>query len=125
MGIGAISSVSMSYSPQIYNVNGINTNSLNRISPISDKLTKSDIDFTGLVGDDEKQETVNPLRRGETANFADVLASQMAMGSMMRDKLGVAADPAMMMQQAQHPGADAASISQESKAKLYCKSESA
>ena len=36
---------------------------------------------------DEEQQNLNPLRRGETVNFADVIAMQMQMGRINADKI--------------------------------------
>jgi len=75
------------FAPYLYNANNISVNSMNRIAPISDDVSRSKVDYSGLIsGDSEVQ---NPLRRGESSNFADILASQMALGASQRDKLSV------------------------------------
>lgn len=77
------------FAPYLYNVNSVSANSMNRIAPVSDDVTRSRVDFSGLVSD--SSEVQNPLRRGESSNFADILASQMALGAFQRDKLSVPA----------------------------------
>ncbi len=72
------------YQPYIYNTNAVSGNSLSRVKPIGDDLLASGTDFSGMT---EEEETLNPLRRGETANFADVLAMQMQMGRMNADRI--------------------------------------
>lgn len=73
------------YQPYIYNTNTVRGNSLSKVKPISDDLLSSKTDFSGMT--DEEQQNLNPLRRGETVNFADVIAMQMQMGRMNADKI--------------------------------------
>lgn len=73
MGVGAISG----FQPYIYNTNSISASSLNRISAVDNDVTGSHIK---PAVNDYSQETVNALERGETADFAGVLAMQMQMG---------------------------------------------
>lgn len=75
MGIAPIGAVA---SPQIYNVNSVSSKSLNKIKGISDDLTRSRTDFTGLVED--YQENVNSLAKGETKDFDGLAQMAMAMG---------------------------------------------
>ena len=64
MGIGAITA----FRPYYYNTNTLSANSLNPITAIDDEdLTKNRIDQTGLQ--QAYAETVNPLSRGETADY--------------------------------------------------------
>lgn len=83
MRIGAVG-----YSPYVYRVNSVSSSSLSRISPIGEDLLASKTDFSGLskVHQDENV-TINPLKRGETANFADVLAMQMQMGRLHAQRI--------------------------------------
>lgn len=83
MRIGAVGF--QTYQPYIYNTNTVSGNSLSRVKPISDDLLSSGTDFSGMT--DEEQQNLNPLRRGETVNFADVIAMQMQMGRMNADKI--------------------------------------
>lgn len=70
MRIGAIG---MYYRPYIYNTNTVSSNSLNKIAKIEDDALKSNVDYSN-------DQNENPLRMGETKNFADVLAMQMQLG---------------------------------------------
>lgn len=71
MRIGAIA-----YQPYVYNTNTVSSASLNRIGAIPNDATAGRTDFEDLT---KEQENVNPLRKGESANFMDILSSQMAM----------------------------------------------
>ena len=72
MNIGAIS-----FQPYIYNTNYLSRASLNKVNAISDDLVSAKTDYSGLVEDESNQ---NPLRRGETLDFAGILQQQMQMG---------------------------------------------
>lgn len=74
MQVGAIS-----FQPYIYNTNSLSSSSLNKISGISDDLTSQKTDYSGLT-DTEENVNSNPLKRGESASFMDILAMQMQMG---------------------------------------------
>lgn len=78
MQIGSIGA--MSFSPYVYNTNSISRSSLNKINALPEDGTKSRIDYTGLVSDEGK-ENLNPLKRGTSSSFADIISSQMAMSS--------------------------------------------
>ena len=80
MGVGAISG----FQPYIYNTNSVSASSLNRISAVDNDVTSSHIKPTA---NDYSQETINALERGETADFAGVLAMQMQMGMNNADLL--------------------------------------
>ncbi|MCM1267173.1 MAG: hypothetical protein NC302_04635 [Bacteroidales bacterium] len=69
MRIGAIS-----FQPYVYNVNAISPVSMNRLSRISDNVLDKKTDFEGLV------ENENPLKKGQTLNFEDMLKMQMQRG---------------------------------------------
>lgn len=69
MTIGAIS-----FQPYVYNVNAISPASMNRLSKISDNVLDKKTDFSGLV------ENENPLKKGQTLNFQDMLEMQMQRG---------------------------------------------
>lgn len=79
MQIGALS-----FRPYIYNTNYVSAESLDKISGIGDDLTTSGTDYSSLVDDSLNE---NPLQRGETANFADVLQMQFQMGQMNASRL--------------------------------------
>lgn len=82
MGIGAISG----FRPYIYNTNSVSGSSLNRISAIDNDVSGSHIN-PASSSDYYNQETVNALERGETSDFAGVLAMQMHMGMHNADIL--------------------------------------
>ncbi|MCR5502009.1 MAG: hypothetical protein K6F53_03290 [Lachnospiraceae bacterium] len=72
MGISPIG-----FQPYIYNTNSISPSSMNRVKPLEEDVTKAPgTDYSALYSDSLNE---NPLKRGETKNFADILDSQMAM----------------------------------------------
>ncbi len=71
MQVGAVS-----FQPYIFNTNNIGSASMNKVQPIPDDLTSQKTDYSGLV---QSEENTNPLRRGESSNYADIIQSQMAM----------------------------------------------
>lgn len=83
MRIGAVGF--QTYQPYIYNTNTVSGNSLSKVKPIGDDLLSSKTDFSGMT--DEEKQNLNPLRRGETVNFADVIAMQMQMGRVNADRI--------------------------------------
>lgn len=85
MAIGAIGGYSaISYDPYIYNSRQVNSASLNAIKPISDDATEGGVDFSHVTS---SQENINPLRPGQTADFAGILMSQMATSSLRQYQL--------------------------------------
>lgn len=76
MGIGAIGSY-QAYQPYIYNTNTVSAKSLNAISKVENDVSSSHIEQPASP---YAQETVNPIPRGQSANFVDILNSQMQMG---------------------------------------------
>lgn len=81
MGIGAIG-----FQPYIYNTNTVNAASLNRVKPVEDDATKASTDYSALT---DNSLNVNPLKKGESANFVDILESQMAMSRQNAARLMV------------------------------------
>lgn len=73
------------YNPYIYNTNQISANSLNPVSAISDDMSRSRVDYSGLLTEASGNE--NPLKPGQSANFADIVASQMSLAAYQRDRL--------------------------------------
>lgn len=73
-GIGAYS-----YQPYIYNTNTLSARSMDRIQAVDSDLTSAKTDFSSLS---EKVLNTNPLKKGETPDFAGILASQMQMSRM-------------------------------------------
>ncbi|MCR4595716.1 MAG: hypothetical protein K5673_02925 [Lachnospiraceae bacterium] len=87
MAVGAVGAVgSLAYDPYIYNTRQVSSASLNRIGRISDDATDGGVDFSA-VEKVEEQVNINPLKRGETANFADVLMSQMNLSQIHQSQL--------------------------------------
>lgn len=70
MRIGVIG---MYFQPYIYNTNTVSADSLDKVAKIEDDALKSSVDYSN-----DRNE--NPLKMGETKNFADVLAMQMQLG---------------------------------------------
>jgi hypothetical protein len=70
MDIGAIGVQSY-----IYNTNQVDAASMNRVRAIPSDINAERTDYSGLT-----EENTNPLRPGQSSNFADILGSQMAMG---------------------------------------------
>lgn len=66
MTVGAIS-----FQPYVYNVNAISPASMNKLSRISDNVLDKKTDFSELA------ENENPLKKGQTLNFQDMLEMQM------------------------------------------------
>ena len=78
MQIGAVS-----MRPYVYNTNVVGRNSMNKISAISDDVTSSRLDASALVSEEaKKQETTNPLKRGQSLDFAGIIQMQMQMSRM-------------------------------------------
>lgn len=75
MQIGAIGA--MSYTPYIYNTNNVTSASMNKIKGISDDLLDSKTDFSAL-----STETTNPIKRGQSLDFAGIIDMQMQMARM-------------------------------------------
>lgn len=73
MQVGAIGSAS--FMPYIYNTNTVSRASMNKIQGIGDDLLDSKTDFSAL----SKQENINPLRKGQTLDFAGIMSMQMEM----------------------------------------------
>lgn len=76
MQVGAIGGMSY-FTPYIYNTNNVNRASMNKISAIGDDVAAAKTDFSELT-----QETTNPLKRGESLDFAGILGMQMQMSRM-------------------------------------------
>lgn len=78
MQIGAVS-----FQPYIYNTNAVSSKSLNKISAISDDALDSKTDISALTSlSKDPVENMNPLKRGETLDFAGILEQQMSMSRM-------------------------------------------
>lgn len=101
MQVGAIS-----FQPYIYNTNALSARSLSRIESIGDDLLTSKTDYSSLTDESLNE---NPLRKGQTANFVDVLGRQMQMSRM---------NAARVMKPAEEPAALQATASAEPAAAL-------
>lgn len=84
MYIGAVH-----FQPYIYNTNYLNRNSMNRVSAISDDFASPKTDFSSLSGNGMDE---NPLRKGETSHFEDVLQMQFQKGQLNASRLIKSAD---------------------------------
>lgn len=72
MRIGGIGNI---YPNFVYNTNAVNANSLNKLSRISDNVLDKRTDY-----ETNTEENQNPLRKGETKDFQNILAKQMQEG---------------------------------------------
>lgn len=74
---------SVSMMPYVYNTNGIGAKSMNKIAAIGDDVTASKLDVSSLVSDEsKKQQNMNPLKPGQSLDFAGILQMQMQMSRM-------------------------------------------
>lgn len=80
---------------------------MNRVQGIGDDLLTSKTDFSALT-DDGKQ-NVNPLKRGETADFAGIMDMQMQMSRMNASRLFGTDDIAAASQTASTEASEAVS----------------
>ena len=85
MRIGGIGYV---YPTYVYNPNTVSSNSLNKLSGISDDVLDKKTEYTRPEPEEENQ---NPLRKGQTRDFEGILAKQMQQGQsraarMMADR---------------------------------------
>lgn len=92
MTIGAIS-----FQPYVYNVNAISPASMNRLSRISDDVLDKKTDYSGLT----KAENENPLMKGQTLNFQDMLEMQMQRGRSNAARVMKPSDAPQEAEQAQ------------------------
>ncbi|HAG69671.1 MAG TPA: hypothetical protein DCL38_06835 [Lachnospiraceae bacterium] len=95
------------YQPYVYNTNSLDRASMNRVQGIGDDLLTSKTDFSALT-DDGKQ-NVNPLKRGETADFAGIMDMQMQMSRMNASRLFGTDDIAAASQTASTEASEAVS----------------
>ncbi|HAV01264.1 MAG: hypothetical protein IJR19_02510 [Lachnospiraceae bacterium] len=73
------------YQPYVYNTNSLSRASMKPVQGIGDDLLTSKTDFSALT--DETKQNVNPLKRGETADFEGIVDMQMQMGRMNASRL--------------------------------------
>lgn len=74
MQIGALS-----FRPYIYNTNMLSGSSLSKVSSVGEDLLTAKTDYSALTDESLNE---NPLRKGQSANFVDILEMQMQMGRM-------------------------------------------
>ena len=90
MQIGAVS-----MRPYIYNTNAVGPKSMNKIAAISDDVTSSRLDASSLVSEEsKKQVNTNPLKIGQSLDFASIMQMQMQMGRMNAARIFKPADEA-------------------------------
>lgn len=81
MAIGAISAYgsvnALSLRSYVYNTNSVSAASMNKLSRISDDVLDKKIDYSELTDESLNE---NPLKKGQTLNFQDLLAMQMRRG---------------------------------------------
>jgi len=83
MQIGAVS-----FRPYIYNTNAVGPASMNKISAIGKDALQSKTDISALTSEDaKKSEVLNPLKRGESLDFAGIIGMQMQMSRMNAERL--------------------------------------
>lgn len=80
-----IGSVGMSFQPYIYNTNTVSSKSLEKIQGIGNDVLTSKTDFSNLT--DEANETTNPIKRGQSLNFADIIGMQMQMSRLNESRI--------------------------------------
>lgn len=76
MRVGAIGGYA--YTPYIYNTNTVSSASLGKVQGIGNDLLNSKTDFSALT----EQENINPLKKGESLDFAGIIGMQFQMSRM-------------------------------------------
>lgn len=64
----------ISYQPYVYNTNSVSSASMNKISGLSDDALTGKVSYDGNKGVNE-----NPLAKGQSAHFADIMIQQMSL----------------------------------------------
>lgn len=80
MRIGGIGNA---YPTYVYNPNTVTSNSMNKLSRISDDVLDKKVDYSQTAA----QENQNPLKKGQTIDFEGVLAKQMQEGQNRAAKI--------------------------------------
>lgn len=80
---------SLGFAPFIYNTNMLSGSSLSKVSAIGDDLTSAKTDYSALT---DASLNINPLGKGETANFIDILGMQMQMSRMNESRVMTSED---------------------------------
>ena len=88
MAIGAINAYgtmsAVQFRPYVYNANTVSAASMNRLSRISDDVLDKKIDYTELT---DERLNENPLKKGQTLNFQDMLDMQMRRGQNIASRI--------------------------------------
>jgi len=106
---------SLGFSPYIYNTNMLSGSSLSKISAIGDDLTTAKTDYSSLT---DASLNINPLGRGESASFFDILDMQMSMSRLNASRImssedtSSAVDAEMIQQPEGRPEVDMAPADQ-------------
>jgi len=104
MQIGA---VGMTFQPYVFNTNTVSASSLNKVSPIADDALTSSVDYYS------NSKNQNPLKMGQTSNFADVLAMQMQLGQNNATRVMKPAEEETAAENVQSGAAQAVSLTSE------------
>lgn len=75
MTIGALGAYG--FQPYVYNTNAVSSASMNKLSKISDDVLDKKIDYSELA---DESKNVNPLKKGQTLDFQEMLQMQMQRG---------------------------------------------
>lgn len=75
MTIGALGAYG--FQPYVYNTNTVSSASMNKLSKISDDVLEKKIDYSELA---DESKNVNPLKKGQTLDFQEMLQMQMQRG---------------------------------------------
>ena len=75
MTIGALGAYG--FQPYVYNTNAVSSASMNKLSKISDDVLDKKIDYSELA---DESKNVNPLKKGQTLDFQELLQMQMQRG---------------------------------------------
>ena len=75
MTIGALGAYG--FQPYVYNTNAVSSASMNKLSKISDDVLDKKIDYSELT---DESKNVNPLKKGQTLDFQELLQMQMQRG---------------------------------------------
>ncbi len=86
MQVGAIGA--NVFGAYVYNTNTVNRGSLNKVSKVPDDVLNRKIEQS-KGSDSLTGETTNPLAKGETANFNEMLDMQFALASANATRIGI------------------------------------
>lgn len=75
MTIGALGAYG--FQPYVYNTNTVSSASMNKLSKISDDVLDKKTDYSELT---DESKNINPLKKGQTLDFQEMLQMQMQRG---------------------------------------------